>query len=85
MNFYTIADWWIVFFIAATITVYEALCDLLLIFKEGIFIDQKILQGIQRKVLMKKTNKELKAMLVGIKNLSKKNKDQLIELVLINS
>ena len=81
-DFDTIADWWIVFFIAATITVYEALCDLLSIFKEGIFIDLKILQGIQRQVLMKKTNKELKAMLVGVKKISNLKKS---ELVLINS
>ena len=46
--------------------------------KKGIFIDPKI-------ELKKKTVKQLKAMLVGVKNLSGKNKSQLMDLVLINS
>ena len=43
--------------------------------KKGIFIDQKSL-------LMQKTNRELKAMLVGVKSLSKKNKKELVDLAL---
>ena len=46
--------------------------------KKGIFKDPTV-------ELKKKTVKQLKSMLVGVKNLSKKNKDQLIELVLVHS
>ena len=74
-DFDTIVDGWIVFFIAATITLCEALQCLFSIFQEGIFIDQ-------RKILMQKTNKELKAMLVGVKRISNLKKSELVELVL---
>ena len=43
---------------------------------KGIFIDQ-------REVLMKKTNKELKSMLIGVEKISKLNKKQLVELILV--
>ena len=72
MNFCTIADGVVVFFITVAIITFEALQDLFSIFRDGIFIDQ-------RKVLMKKTNKELRLMLKGIKGISNYKKDQLIE------
>ena len=72
MNFCTIADGAVVFFITVAIIAFEALQDLFSIFRDGIFIDQ-------RKVLMKKTNKELRLMLKGIKGISNYKKDQLIE------
>ena len=72
MNFCTIADGAVVFFITVAIITFEALQDLFSIFRDGIFIDQ-------RKVLMKKTNKELRLMLKGIKGISNYKKDQLIE------
>tara|TARA_B100000579_G_C22120479_1_gene527304 strand:+ start:146 stop:331 length:186 start_codon:yes stop_codon:yes gene_type:complete len=47
--------------------------NLLAVFKKGIFVGQKSL-------LMQKTNKELKAMLVGVKRISSLNKNQLVNL-----
>ena len=78
MNCLTIADGVIVFFIAVAITLFEAIQELLTIFQKGICINQ-------RDLLLSKTNKELRAMLVGVKSLSSKNKKQLVELVLIQS
>ena len=72
----SITDGVVIFCIAATRIIFDAAFTLLSIFKKGIFVDQK-------SHLMQKTNKELKAMLVGVKNLSSKNKKQLVELVLI--
>ena len=56
-------------------SIVESVLTLLSIPKKGIFIDQKSL-------LMQKTNRELKAMLVGVKSLSKKNKKELVDLAL---
>jgi len=55
--------------------IFDAFSTLLSILKKGIFVDQKSL-------LMQKTNKELKAMLVGVEKISKLNKTQLVELIL---
>jgi len=49
--------------------------NLLAVFKKGIFVGQKSL-------LMQKTNRELKAMLVGVEKISKWNKKQLVNLIL---
>ena len=65
------------FCILASIAILDAFSTLLSIFKKGVFVDQKSL-------LMQKTNRELKAMLVGVKSLSKKNKKELVELVIVN-
>ena len=65
------------FCIAGTLIIFDALLTLASIFKRGIFVDQKSL-------LMQKTNKELKAMLVGVKRISNLNKKQLVELGLVN-
>ncbi len=75
MNLSTITDGVVIFFLAAIIIFFQALKDLLSIFQEGIFVDQ-------RQMLLKKTNKELKAMLVGVKRISNLNKTQLINLIL---
>ena len=75
MNLNTITDGVVIFVIAAFLIFLEAIKDLLSIFKKGIFIDQ-------RTILMKKTNKELRAMLVGVKRISSLNKNQLVDLLL---
>ena len=71
-----ITDGVVIFFIAALLTLFEAVEDLLTIFQKGIFIDQRTL-------LMQKTNKELKAMLKGVKRISNLKKSQLVDLVLL--
>ena len=76
MNCNTITDGVVIFAIAATLILFDAIQDLLSIFKKGVFIDQ-------RELLLKKTNKELKAMLVGMKKISNLKKKDLVELVLI--
>jgi len=76
MNFNTITDGVVIFAIAATLILFDAIQELLSIFKKGVFIDQ-------RELLLKKTNKELKAMLVGMKKISNLKKKDLVELVLI--
>ena len=53
----------------------DALITLLSIFKKGIFIDQ-------RQLLMSKTNRQLKEMLIGVKGISSLKKTELVELVL---
>ena len=73
----SITDRVVIFCIAATLIIFDALVTLISIFKKGIFVDQKSL-------LMQKTNKELKAMLVGVEKISKLNKKQLVELALVN-
>ena len=78
MNLNTITDGVVIFVIAAFLIFLEAIQDLLSIFKKGIFIDQ-------RTILMKKTNKELKVMLVGVKRISSLNKKQLVNLILVGS
>ena len=72
----SITDEVVVFCIAASLIIFDALITLLSIFKKGIFVDQ-------RRVLMKKTNKELKSMLIGVKKISNLNKKQLVELILV--
>ena len=72
MNLITITDGVIVFCIALAITIFEAIQELLTIFQKGIFVNQ-------RDILLKKTNRELKAMLTGMKKISKLNKKQLVD------
>ena len=75
MNLTTTADSVMMFCILASMAIFDAFSTLLSILKKGIFVDEKSL-------LMKKTNKELKAMLVGVEKISKLNKTQLVELIL---
>ena len=51
---------------------------LLSIRTKGIFVDR-------RKILLKNTNKELKSMLNGFKKISQLNKNELVDLVLLNT
>ena len=51
---------------------------LLSIRTKGVFVDRK-------KILLKKTNKELKSMLNGFKKISQLNKNELVDLVLLNT
>ena len=75
MNLTTNADRVMMFCILASMPIFDAFSTLLSIFKKGVFIDQKSL-------MMQKTNRELKAMLVGVEKISKLNKSQLVDLVL---
>jgi len=75
MNLTTTADSVMMFCILAAMSIVESVLTLLSIPKKGIFVDQKSL-------LMRKTNKELKTMLVGVEKISKLNKKQLVDLVL---
>ena len=75
MNLTTTADSVMMFCIIASMAIFNAFSTLLSILKKGIFVDQK-------SFLMEKTNKELKAMLVGAKKISKLNKKQLVEMIL---
>ena len=75
MNITTTADSVMMFCIVAAIAIFDSILTLLSILKKGIFVDEKSL-------LMQKTNKELKAMLVGVEKISKLNKTQLVELIL---
>ena len=76
MNLTTNADRVMMFCILASIAILDAFSTLLSIFKKGVFVDQ-------RSLLMQKTNKELRAMLIGVEKISKLNKEQLVELVLV--
>ena len=76
MNLTTNADRVMMYCILASMAIVDAFSTLLSIFKKGVFVDQKSL-------LMQKTNRELKAMLVGVEKISKLNKEQLVELVLV--
>ena len=78
MNLTTNADRVMMFCILASMAIFDALSTLLSILKKGIFVDQ-------RSLLMQKTNKELKAMLVGVEKISKLNKKQLEDLILVAS
>ena len=78
MNLTTNADRVMMFCILASMAIFDAFSTLLSILKKGIFVDQ-------RSLLMQKTNRELKAMLVGVEKISKLNKKQLVDLVLIAS
>ena len=73
----TITDRVVIFCIAGTLIIFDALLKLASIFKRGIFVDQISL-------LKQKTSKELKAMLLGVKRISNLNKKQLMKLVLVN-
>ena len=76
MNLTTNADRVMMFCILASMAIFDAFSTLLSILKKGIFVDEKSL-------LMQKTNKELKAMLVGVEKISNLNKKQLVELILV--
>ena len=76
MNLTSNADRVMMFCILASIAILDAFSTLLSIFKKGVFVDQKSL-------LMQKTNRELRAMLIGVEKISKLNKEQLVELVLV--
>ena len=75
MNLTTTADSVMMFCILASMAIFDAFSTLLSILKKGIFVDQKVL-------LMQKTNRDLRAMLVGVEKISKLNKKQLVHLVL---
>ena len=77
MNLTTNADRVMMFCILASMAIFDAFSTLISIFKKGVFVDQKSL-------LMQKTNRELKAMLVGVEKISKLNKEQLVDLILVN-
>jgi uncharacterized protein YdeI (YjbR/CyaY-like superfamily) len=77
MNLTTNADRVMMFCILASMAIFDAFSTLLSILKKGIFVDQ-------RSLLMQKTNRELKAMLVGVEKISKLNKKQLVDLILVN-
>ena len=74
----SITDRVVIFCIAATLIIFDALITLLSIFKKGIFVDQ-------RAFLMQKTNKELKAMLVGVRSISNMRKSELVNQVLLHA
>ena len=78
MNLTTNADRVMMFCILASMAIFDAFLTLLSILKKGIFVDQ-------RSLLMQKTNRELKAMLVGVEKISKLNKKQLVDLILVDS
>ena len=78
MNLTTHADRVMMFCILASMAIFDAFSTLLSILKKGIFIDQ-------RSILMQKTNRELKAMLVDVEKISKLNKKQLVDLILVAS
>ncbi len=67
-------DWIILPFIIISIAVFESVITLLSILKNGVYVDQ-------RKLLMTKTNKELRSMLVGVKRVSNLRKIELVELL----
>ena len=75
MNLTTTADSVMMFCILASMAIFDAFSTLLSILKKGIFVDQ-------RSLLMQKTNRELKAMRVGVEKISKLNKKHLVELIL---
>ena len=78
MNLTTNTDRVMMFCILASMAIFDAFSTLLSMLKKGIFVDQ-------RSLLMQKTNRELKAMLVGVEKISKLNKKQLVDLILVAS
>ena len=76
MNLITITDGVIVFCIALAITIFEAIQELLTIFQKGIFRNQ-------RQLLMERTNRELRQMLMGaeIKGIARLKKSELVDLL----
>ena len=77
MNLTATTDAVMMFCILAAMSIFNAFSTLLSILNKGIFVDEK-------SMLMKKTNKELKTMLIGVEKISKLNKKQLVDLVLEN-
>ena len=78
MNLTTTADSVMMFCIIASMAIFDAFSTLLSILKKGIFV-------VQKSLLLQNTNRELKAMLVGVDKISKLNKKQLVDLVLEKS
>ena len=78
MNLTTTADSVMMFCILAAISIFDALLTLLSIPNKGIFVNR-------REVLQKKTNKELRAMLVDVKTTSNMRKSELVNLVLLHT
>ena len=78
MNLTTNADRVMMFCILASMAIFDAFSTLLSILKKGIFVDEKSL-------LMQKTNRELRAMLVGVKSTANMRKSELVNLVLLHS
>ena len=76
MNYHT--DRTIMLCVIVVLATIDALITLLSIFKKGIFIDQ-------RQLLMSKTNRQLKEMLIGVKGISSLKKADLVELVLASA
>ena len=77
MNLTTTADSVMMFCIIASMAIFDAFSTLLSILKKGIFVDQ-------REVLMERTNKDLRQMLIGteIKGIARLNKTELVDLIL---
>ena len=78
MNLTTTTDSVMMFCILALMAIFDAFTTLLSILKKGVFVDQKSL-------LMQMINRELKAMLTGVKSISNMNKKQLVDLILVAS
>ena len=78
MNLTTNADRVMMFCILASLTIFDAFSTLLSILKKGIFVDQ-------REVLLKKTNKELRSMLDGVKTTSNMRESELVNLILLHA
>ena len=75
MKHLTCVDQVVFFFILSAIVIFSACTELFSFFQKGIFINR-------RELLLSKTNKELRSILVGTKNISKMKKVQLVDLVL---
>ena len=77
MNLTTTADSVMMFCILAAMTISDALLTLLSIPRKGIFRNQ-------RQLLMERTNKELRQMLMGteIKGIARLKKSELVDLIL---
>ena len=76
MNLTTTADSVMMFCILAAMTIFQAIQELLTIFQKGIFRNQ-------RQLLMERTNKELRQMLMGteIKGIARLKKSELVDLL----
>ncbi len=66
----------IIFSILMILIVIDAVTTLIQVIRKGIFISP-------RDLLLQKTNKELRSMLVGHKNITSKNKTELIDLIVV--
>ena len=75
MNTQSFVDGVVVFVIAITIELFDAIGLLLTFFQRGIFISK-------RDQLMNKTVKELKLLLIGVKGISKLKKVEMVNLLL---